>query len=303
MTALSGRAFTVKLEGWENGMMNRSTIAAFAAAGVGLGLAAMAAPAPVWAQGTATPGQVFRDCAAVCPEMVVVPAGTFMMGAPAGEESILLDDVPRHSVTLSRAFAVGRYEVTFIEWDACATEGGCRPPAVNGRPEVPGSDADWGRGRRPAIHVSWEDAQRFVGWLSQKTGQHYRLLSEAEWEYAARAGTTTRYYTGNTITEDDARFTVKGDHGTLPVGSFAANAFGLHDMQGNVMEWVQDCRNRNYWGAPINGSAWTSGDCSFRITRGGAWSSPADNLRSARRGGRSPLYRWSEVGFRVARTL
>jgi formylglycine-generating enzyme required for sulfatase activity len=256
------------------------------------------------------PGQVFRDCADVCPEMVVVPWGSFTMGSPASvayEAYGVKNESPQHQVTIGYAFAVGRFEVTYNEWDACVNAGGC-PAASNTASEGPNNDNGWGRGRRPVIYVSWNDAESYVRWLSSMTGQRYRLLSESEWEYSARAGTTTPYSTGDSITADDANFVLTGPGRTVPVGSFAPNAFGLYDMHGNVWEWVQDCYDASYFGAPTDGASSTEGDCTLRVIRGGAWNDPMSNLRSARR-------LWEEVfrgfnidrgynlGFRVARTL
>ena len=239
-------------------------------------------------------GQRFRDCPE-CPEMVAVPAGSFRMGSPA--EKLYQ---PVHRVTIREPFAVGRFEVTFAEWDACAGAGGCP------RGEDVARDSDWGRGRRPVINVSWDDAQRYVQWLSRKTGKAYRLPSESEWEYAARAGTETAYSWGDEIGVNRANCGGCGSRWdgdrTAPVGSFAANPWGLHDMHGNVWEWTQDCWNDNYQGAPADGSAWESGDCSWRVLRGGSWrSSKPSYLRAANRFGNTIGY--FSYGFRVARTL
>ena len=212
------------------------------------------------------PGRAFRDCLD-CPEMVVVPAGSLMMGSPPGEEGRSSDESPRHRVTIARPFAVGKYEVTFAEWDACVSAGGCG----GHRP----GDLDWGRGSRPVINVNWKDAKAYVRWLSDKTGKQYRLMSEAEWEYAARGGTTTRYSWGDDIGRNRANCEGCGsrwdDKLTAPVGSFPANVFSLHDMHGNVWEWVEDCWNGNYRGAPSDGNAWMDGDCDIRVLRGGSW--------------------------------
>ena len=215
-------------------------------------VAAAQARAAAWRPGgeasAATEGDVFRDCD-VCPEMVVVPAGEFMMGSPPSEEGRGDDEGPVHRVTISEPFAVGVYEVTFEEWDACVSGGGCG----GYRPE------GWGRSSRPVINVSWDDAQAYVAWLSGKTGEAYRLLSESEWEYAARAGTTTRYHWGDDVGRNRANCVDDycGDSWefTAPVGSFGANGFGLHDILGNVREWVEDCWNGSYAGAPSDGSA------------------------------------------------
>ena len=272
------------------------------------------------ADGTLTPGDRFRDCD-VCPEMVVVPAGEFVMGSPPGEVKRLVkwmmvwrdgttvkeqvsdrqlahwanQQGPQHRVRIPRPFAVGVFEVSFAEWDACQRESGCVSF---------GGDEGWGRGDRPAINVSWEDAQAYVRWLSRRTGSRYRLLSESEWEYVARAGTTTPYHFGHSISGQVANCCT--DYGmTLPGGAFPANGFGLHDVHGNVWEWVQDCWNESYEGAPTDGGAWTTGDwdCSMRVLRGGSWNNVPGDLRSAGRGLNPPDSRSIYYGFRVARTL
>ena len=215
------------------------------------------------------------------------------------------DEFPVHDVTIQEAFEVSVYEVTFAQWDACVAGGGCggyRP-----------YDEGWGRGNRPVINVSWEDAQAFVSWLSRYTGEDYRLLSEAEWEYVARAGTETAYSWGDAIGRNRAnckRYRSTGGgicrdrwDNTAPVGSFAANAFGVHDMHGNVHEWVEDCSNVSYAGAPSDGSAWRSGNCERRVLRGGTWVSDPGDLRSASRSGNISESRSRFNGFRVARTL
>ena len=260
------------------------------------------------------PGRVFRDCPE-CPEMVVVPAGSFMMGSPRDELGRNEYEGPRYRVTLPKPFAVGKYEVTFAEWDACVADGGCdgHRPGDHGR----------GRGRRPVINVSWHAAQAYVNWLSEKTGKRYRLPSEAEWEYAARGGTRASRYWGDDAFGFAQCAHANGADGTLkarnskigevapcrdgfvqtaPVGSFSANPFGLHDVLGNVMEWVEDCWNERYVGAPVDGSARRSGDCSRRIVRGGSWVLKPWHLRSAFRF-RSAAGRNTTIGFRVARTL
>ena len=255
-------------------------------------------------------GEVFRDCPE-CPELVVVPSGSFMMGSPSGEAGRGANEGPVHRVAIGYPFAVGVYEVTFREWDACVSAGGCggyRP-----------SDEDWGRGRQPVIHVSWNDAKAYVEWLSVKTGQGYRLLSEAEWEYVARGGTETARYWGESETgqcryangadnasgdPDKEKASCNDDYkNTSPVGSFDPNDFGLHDVLGNVWERVEDCSNDSYSGAPTDGSAWESGNCDERVLRGGSLSDPPGSLRSAGRHGFSTRERPPNVGFRVARTL
>ena len=239
------------------------------------------------------PGRWFRDCDA-CPEMVVLPAGSFLMGSPESEEGRDDNEGPQHRVTIGEAFATGVYEVTFEEWDACVADGGCG----GYRPK----DYGRGRGRRPVSHVSWGDAQAYVEWLSVKTGEEYRLLSEAEWEYAARAGTRTRYSFGDEITPRDANY-LGNISKTQPVGSYRANGYGLHDMHGNAWEWGQDCWNGSYAGAPNNGEAWETGDCSRRVLRGGSWIYISRYLRSANREGIRTGDRIYGDGFRVARTL
>ena len=242
------------------------------------------------------PGDTFRDCPA-CPEVVVVPAGSFRMGDLQGGGVGV--EKPVHTVTIGQPFAVGKYEVTFSEWDACVSAGGC-----NGyRPD----DKGWGRGNRPVIYVSWKDAQQYVAWLSRKTGKRYRLPSEAEWEYAARAGTTTKYFWGNGVGRNNANCDGCGSEWdareTALVGSFGANAFGLHDMHGNVWEWVKDCWNNSYAGAPSDGSVWTSGECSRRIRRGGSGGSEPRNVGSADRSRDATGRRDNSSGFRIVRTL
>ena len=248
--------------------------------------------------GAARPVKPFQDCGE-CPEMVVLPAGSFDMGSPPGEEGWDKDEGPQHRVKIRQRFAVSRYEVTFAEWDACVSAGGC-----NHRP----SDEGWGRDRRPVVNVSWEDAKQYVGWLSRKTGRSYRLLSESEWEYAARAGTRTRYHWGDSIRHNRANCDGCGsrwdNEKTAPVGSFAANRFRLHDLLGNVWEWVEDCWHGSYGGAPSDGSAWTTGgNCSLRMLRGGSWNFEPGNLRAAGRLRNSAGDRNGNDGFRVARTL
>ena len=221
------------------------------------------------------PGQGFKECA-YCPEMVVVPAGAFTMGSPANEKDRQSNENPQHKVTIAKPFAVSKFEVTFDEWDACVILGGCVYQA---------SDNGWGRGTRPVISITWDDAQAYVGWLSRQTGRLYRLLSEAEWEYAARAGSDKAYSWGDEVGEGNANCngcgSQWGGRQTAPVRSFAPNVFGLHDMHGNVAEWVQDCYQGNYNGAPVDGSAWTTGNCNARVLRGGSWGLRPLNLRSA----------------------
>jgi formylglycine-generating enzyme required for sulfatase activity len=227
--------------------------------------------------------------------MVVVPAGRFKMGSPLEEKDRSSDEGPVHEVSIARPFAVGKFEVTFAEWEACAADGGCQS---NRSP----SDQGWGRDKRPVINVSWSDAQEYVAWLKKKTGKNYRLLSEAEWEYAARAGTRTRFYFGDSES-DLGQYAWFLSIWTQPVGQKQPNAFGLYDMHGNVWEWVEDCWVRSYNGAPNDGSARTTGDCRFRVLRGGSSDDLPRILRSASRVGISSDLRGSVYGFRLGRTL
>lgn len=236
-------------------------------------------------------GQSFRDCPE-CPEMVVIPAGRFLMGSPAHEKGRYTNEGPQRDVALRTHLAIGRFEITFAEWDACVAARGC-----NHRP----NDRGWGRGRQPVMDVSWEDAQQYVEWLRQRTGRHYRLLTEAEWEYAARAGTTSAFATGHAIHETQANHAHKVNRPS-PGGSYAPNRFGLHDMQGNVWEWVQDCFERSYNNAPMDASEpVVTPNCAWRAMRGGSWSNTASFLRSAMRYGFAATTRRDDTGFRVAR--
>lgn len=248
------------------------------------------------------PNRVFRDCPA-CPVMVEVPAGTYMMGTSVDDPEGYLGERPRHSVAIGSRFAVGVYEVTFAEWDACVEGGGCGGHGAD--------DSGWGRGTRPVSGLSWEDARAYVSWLSERTGAAYRLLTEAEWEYVARAGTETQWYWG---TSEETRCQYANAEGikpcydgyeseTAPVGLFEPNAFGLYDVVGNVWEWTEDCWKKDYSGAPADGSAWQSGDCSHRVMRGGAWNLHSGYLRSAARGWSLAGVRGGNKGFRVARTI
>jgi formylglycine-generating enzyme required for sulfatase activity len=242
----------------------------------------------------------FKDCAN-CPHMMIVPAGEFTMGSPPAEQQA----EAQHRVTIAAPFAVSKFEITFDDWDACVRDGGCD----NIRP----NDEGWGRGRHPVIHMSFDLAKNYVTWLSRKTGKTYRLLTEAEWEYAARAGTTTTFAFGDTLSPGSANYNASTDGSgpseenrqkTMPVGSFPPNAFGLHDMHGNVSEWVEDCFHNDYTAtAPVDGSAWIEGNCTGRVLRGGSWEDSDAELRSAARVGE---YRYNSSytdGFRIARSL
>jgi formylglycine-generating enzyme required for sulfatase activity len=262
-------------------------------------------------------GKVFRDCGD-CPEMVVIPPGQFVMGSPPGESGRDDDEGPPHIVTIAKPFAVGKHEVTFDEWNACVRDKAC----------AGATDEGWGQGRRPVIHVNYDQAVGYAEWLSDKTGKKYRLLSEAEWEYAARGGSDKAQFWGSSPdracqfanaydVQGKARYDFAKKHNmdwpnfscddgypdTAPVGSFKPNAFGLYDMLGNVWEWVEDCYNKSYDGAPTDGRTWATGDCSRRVFRGGSWYSKPARVRSAERSGFEPTVRNFNVGFRVARTL
>jgi formylglycine-generating enzyme required for sulfatase activity len=254
-------------------------------------LATIAPSALAQSPGSHEPGEIFRDCPD-CEELVVVPAGEFDMGSTQSPS-----EGPVHHVVIGKAFAIGRKEVTFAEWDQCVAAGPCK--------FSPG-DQGWGRGDRPVIDVSWDDAKDFIEWLSKKTGQSYRLPTEAEWEYAARAGSATPYWWGKDIGSGHAKCEDCGAdpaRQTAPTGSFRPNAFGLFDTAGNAAEWVQDCWNSSYKGAPQDGSAWTSGDCSLRVLRGGSFANKATALRSAARFRYDEDVRYYANGFRVARDL
>lgn len=259
-----------------------------------------------------SPGSVFQDTLSSGgqgPEMVVVPSGSFMMGSPASEPGRDDDEGPHLQVTIPSAFVVGKYEVTWNEWEACVADGGCETSGQVSR----GGDKGWGKGNRPVIYVSWNDAQSYAKWLSGETGHTYRLLTEAEWEYAARAGTTTPFHFGDTISAAQANYDAgytynSGSEGvyrqrTTPVGQFPGNAFGLHDMHGNVWEWVEDCHTDSYASQPGDGSVKTTVDCPFRVLRGGSWLDFPQGLRSAHRLRNAPGIRTFDVGFRLARSL
>jgi formylglycine-generating enzyme required for sulfatase activity len=235
--------------------------------------------------------------------MIVVPAGEFTMGSPASEKgrSSLYED-PRHKVRIPAAFAVSRFEITFDEWNACVDLGGCKQVGLKAS------------GRQPVNFMSWHNAQEYVAWISQRTGKRYRLLSEAEWEYAARAGSDKAYSWGDDVGKGNANCSGCGSPWegnanssgkTAPVGSFPANGFGLHDMHGNVYEWVEDCFHFNYKGAPTDGSAWAvcPPDEDLRVMRGGDYSASPQYIRSAARDRLRPAATNGLVGFRVARTL
>ena len=262
---------------------------------------------------------------------MVVPAGRFMMGSPASEPGRYNDEGPRHLVTIASSFAVGKYEVTRTEFGRFASASGRQMNDcfnLVGKQFSPDIARNWEKpgfpqlANEPALCVSWEDAQAYVRWLSEQSGKTYRLLSEAQWEYAARAGSDEARFWGSG-TDRACQFanvydaTGKAKHNfryenfvcddgyavTAPAGSLKPNAFGLYDMLGNVLEWVEDCRNDSYAGAPADGRVWATGDCSQRVYCGGSWHGTPRNVRSANRYGDKPAGRNVNLGFRVARTL
>lgn len=261
-------------------------------------------PIPSTREHALQPGDSFKECDN-CPEMVVVPASSFIMGSPETEIGRASSEGPQHKVTFAYQFAVARFSVTFDEWDACVTDGGCNgysPP-----------DQGWGRGRRPVINVSRNDIKAYLVWLSRKTAKTYRLPSEAEREYATRAGTTTPFWWGTSITTSQANYRgteIYGDDGvrgefrnqSLPVDSFAPNPWGLYQVHGNVSEWTEDCWHDNYIDAPTDGGAWISPDCNKHVRRGGSIGSPPSALRSASRLFSPPMVE-PFLGFRVVRVL
>jgi formylglycine-generating enzyme required for sulfatase activity len=287
---------------------------------------------------TLAPRQIFRDrlirgepCP-TCPEMVVVPAGSFTMGSSLEEKGRYENEGPPHQVAIANPFAVGRFPVTRGEFAVFSretgynTDGGCNNYALTSGWHFkqdqswrsPGFEQD---DRHPVVCVNWTDGRAFAAWLSNETGKPYRLLTEAEREYAARAGTMTRYYFGDEDKDycrygNGADLSAKAKNPdwdvlpcddrfpyTSPVGSFLPNAFGLYDMLGNVWQWVEDCYNGNYAGAPIDGSAWISGNCELRVIRGGSWLTVPRQRRVATRGSYPIGMRLNHTGFRLARAL
>jgi formylglycine-generating enzyme required for sulfatase activity len=315
------------------------------AAAVAAGIVALiaAASSPVAADGApapSSPGAVFRDCPDACPEMVVIPPGRYDMGSPPTEPGRFDSESPQHRVTIGYPLAVGRYDVTRGEYAAFVAAtgykpaGGCFTLDLSGAAVGENARANWRRpgfrqtARDPVVCVNVDDAGAYVAWLSRKTGHAYRLLSEAEYEYAERAGTATAFWWGNDATaichfanaadlDAKARFptaqsmfpgsAVDSCHDgyafTSPVGRYAPNAFGLYDMAGDVWSWLTDCENHSYAGAPTDGSASLAGDCGRRALRGGSWQYDARILRSANRDVAPASARLIEVGFRVARAL
>ncbi len=266
-------------------------------------------------------GKSFQDCPD-CPEMVIAQAGSFSMGSSGSEPEHQSDEGPQHEVRIGEPFAVGRFAVTRDEFEAFvkdsghSLDGGCY--VWNGsewKQDIAKSFRSPGfaqTGSHPVVCVNWNDAQAYVAWLSKKTGKSYRLLSEAEREYVTRAGTKTPFWWGSSITPEQANYDgsvdpykgggAKGEYRqkTLPVKSFKPNPWGLYQVHGNVWEWVEDCWHGNYEGAPADGSAWTTGDCKYRVLRGGSWNVYPQILRAAYRVNDYPDYRYGSRGFRVA---
>jgi formylglycine-generating enzyme required for sulfatase activity len=244
-------------------------------------------------------GQDAARIKALTPELVTIPAGTFSMGSPWSESGRSFSEAPQHTVQV-KSFELSKYPVTFEQWDGCVADGGC-----NAYQPI---DQGWGRGRQPVINVSWDDAQAYVAWLSAKTKEGFRLPSEAEWEYAARAGSTTARYWGEAIGSGNANCNGCGGPAdprrAAPVGSFKPNAFGLHDMLGNVWQLTQDCWRDNYRDAAADAAPWQGApNCSQRIVRGGSWIRDASFARSAERLWVAPTDRNYTLGFRVARSV
>jgi formylglycine-generating enzyme required for sulfatase activity len=269
----------------------------------------------------------FQECPQ-CPKMIAIPAGKFVMGSPPTERGRFDTEGPQHVVSV-RAFAISVYDVTNAEFETFLQETGYQPPPCNPilglawkpRGVTPAAPPDQVESpHQPAVCLNWNDAQAYLAWLNSKVrgtaggrsrGGPYRLPSEAEWEYAARGGTTTARWWGNAVGVDKANCNGCGSRwdGKLiaPVGSFGPNPFGLYDVLGNVWQWVGDCWNESYVGAPSDGRAWLTGDCSKRVLRGGSWSSVPAFVRSAARIGANAAghdFDYSTyAGFRVARTL
>ncbi len=235
------------------------------------------------------PGTVIKDCE-LCPAVVVLPTGTFQMGSNSGDG----DEKPVHPVTIARPIAMGRFEVTFAEYDACLAASGCRSNV---------SDNGWGRGANPVIHVTWTDANDYVRWLSATTGRRYRLPTEAEWEFAARGGSPAGDVYGKGAANCDGCGSQWDNKRTAPVGRFPPNPYGLYDMLGNAWEWTLDCWVDNYRAAPPDGSPRMNGDCSRRVLRGGGYKDGPDSSRAANRNKDPITDRDPDNGFRVVREL
>jgi formylglycine-generating enzyme required for sulfatase activity len=248
------------------------------------------------------PKDSFKECE-FCPEMVVIPKGSFVMGTPADEPYHLKGEDPQHIVNIPKPIAVGRFSITFDEWDACLADGGCGGNK--------GDDGGYGRGRMPAAGIDFEAAKSYLAWLSRKVGRTYRLPSESEREYFTRAGTTTPFWFGKTISSQNANYDARNNYpggpygeaskGPKPVDSYLPNKFGLYQVTGNVEEWTEDCYNKRYnEDTPSDGSPWLEGDCTRRMLRGGGWMGVALAQRS---GSRNAFPVGTLNSFRVVRTL
>jgi formylglycine-generating enzyme required for sulfatase activity len=239
------------------------------------------------------PGDAFKDCLG-CPDLVVVPAGSFIMGSDGRHKY----EKPPHKVTIAKPFAIGKFETTFDEWEVCLLAGGCTHNP---------NDHKWGRDRRPVINVTVTNVKNYLRWISKKTDQKYRLPSEAEWEYAAQAGTTTEYWWGNEMGKDNANcrhcLTAGIPHETFPAGTYKANPFGLFDTSGNVWEWTLDCWNKSHVGAPSDGSPRLTGNCVKPVIKGGSWYYIPKNQRPAWRAKNDHRAKSYGIGFRVLREL
>lgn len=257
---------------------------------------APAAAPPKLAAGEVPPAAAnlteIHDCKE-CPTLISLPPGSFIMGSNTDD----LSERPAHRVTIANGFAIGKLEVTMEQWEACVGAGACARISANGNPA---KDA-------PMRDVSWDDAQQYVKWLAKTTGKAYRLPTEAEWEYAARGGTATRYWWGQSMRAGTANCKECGDpwNATAPAtaGSFAANPYKLHDMNGSVWEWVADCWHNSYKGAPADGHAWDEPICRVRVIRGGSWRDGAAYMMSTTRFKYDASVRQNQNGFRVARDL
>ncbi|MCW8915348.1 MAG: formylglycine-generating enzyme family protein [Magnetovibrio sp.] len=235
----------------------------------------------------------FKDCD-TCPELTIIPPGSFTMGTESRHKT----ERPAHKVTIDYPFAMGIYEVSFDEWQVCFDAGFCGDKMPD--------DHKWGTGKRPIINITWWEAQKYLAWLSDITGKTYRLPTESEWEYAARAGSPTEYWWGDKIGKETANCRDCGpkiSHKSQPVDSFEPNPWGLYNVHGNVWEWTQDCWNKTYDGAPTDGSAWEDGDCRQRVMRSGSWYYFSKNLRSAWRAKNHSKVKSYGIGFRVVREL
>jgi len=262
------------------------------------------------------PFQIFHDTLAngePGPALVVIPAGRFTMGAELDPAPSMTPEQPVHQVVISRPFAIGKFEISFREYDIFVNATNHDKPS-----DLGWGTLYWGRDKIPVFNVSWDDTKRYLEWLSTQTGARYRLPTEAEWEYAARAGTTTVFSTGNCIDANQANFHAKETFNdcqlsqvykgkVIDTGSFPPSPWGLHDVHGNVLEWTEDCWHDNYVDAPEDGSAWLdssdNADCNRRVLRGGSWSGRALELRSAARASNKSSFKSIFIGFRVVREL